>query len=269
MKTVFITTLLLASAVLADHTTLIALDGALGAGVPAVVERFLDEDAVIQAIFLRPSAGSVALTADLYLDGGALAAPMVHGSAFRATANSAHPALIEGKFVLPRPDTEKPAVQLVRIQTAVEGSVSSLVGAFRLRWVSQKECKIVLERALMKNSLEQSARLIVFGALPGLRELLQAWRISFEDAGKEPPLRVEAGSAVIGEDLPGQDTAPVLAPDSSLLLIRLRPAASVEIWRKDSGATRLTIVTLPHAGDWRKSPCLIRLLTEHLTHTAP
>ena len=260
---------LLAGDALAQGPRLVALDGALGNGVPPVLERLLGEDAGVNAIFLRPDGADVVLMAEVHLSGGSLAAPLLRGLPFQPMAVSSHPALLEGSFTLPHPATDKPVTQVVLIQATSGGHQQARVGSFLLRWVSPMECRDALVRALSADDAVEAPKLIVFGTLPGLREQLRQWQIRFEEAGTGALERIEGRSLAIGDGLHADDPLPALANGSSLFLVRLQKEACAEVLRKDTPGRRLTEVTVTHVQDWRRSALLIRHLTTHLTPSTP
>ena len=249
---------------------LLALDGGVGDGVPAVVERLLGEDAEIRIVLLRVpgAAGDPKLSADVMLSGDTLAAPLGEGFVFKPDAAATHPALIEGSLILPKPDTEKSITQIVTLHSVGADAAKAKVASFTLRWVSVEECKTALTQAVADDAASRGRRLEVSGSLPGLREQLREWKVPFEDNGKELPLRLSNENIVIADDVPEDAKLPTLGAGASLLHIHHRPGSGVEVLRKE-GRVRLTEVWLRGAPDWKRSALLLRLLTEHLRSSTP
>lgn len=249
---------------------LLALDGGPGDGVPAVVERLLGEDAEIRIVFLRAPgvAGDPKLSADVMLSGDALAAPLGAGFVFKPDAAATHPALIEGSLTLPKPDTEKSITQIVTLQRGGADAAKAKVASFTLRWVSLEECKTALTLAVADDAASRGRRLEVSGSLPGLREQLRAWKVPFEDSGKDLPPRLSSENIVIADDVPDDAKLPTLGDGASLFRIHNRPGSGVEVLRKE-GRVRLTEVWLQSAPGWKRSALLLRLLTEHLRPSTP
>ena len=249
---------------------LLALDGGAGDGVPAVDERLLGEEAEIRIVFLRApgDAGDPKLSADVMLSGDTLAAPLGAGFVFKPDAAAAHPALLEGSLTLPKPDTEKSITQIVTLHRGGADAAKAKVASFTLRWVSVEECKTALTQAVADDAAGRSRRLEVSGSLPGLREQLRAWKVPFEDCGKDLPVRFSSENIVIDDDVPDDAKLPTLGDGASLFHIRNRPGGGVEVLRKE-GRVRLTEVWLQGAPDWKRSALLLRLLTEHLKPPTP
>ena len=235
-----------------------ALDGELGHGVPEVIERLLGAEAVVKAAFLQDKDWAGELSADVYLDGGSIGAPLAKGLRFVPTAAPTHPALLEGSFTIPPPDTSKPVAQIIVLHASKNGGNRSRVAAFRLQWAATTAAQAAL-KALPK--------LQVFGSVPGLREQLRLWHIPFDDLGAEMPLRIDPQTSAVGDAAADGSQPPALSERSTLLLLRVQSASMTEVLRKDTDGQRLTLVTLPHAADWRRTPLLYRILTQHLTPT--
>lgn len=234
---------------------IVALDGDLGHGVPDVVERILGAEAQVKVSLLQNKGEAAELTADVYLDGGSMAAPLAKGLKFAPLA-AAHPALLEGSFSIPSPDTVKPVVQIVEIHVSAKGEERSRIAVFRLQWASASAVKATLKAA---------PKLQVFGSVPGLREQLRTWQIPFDDLGRELPLRIDAQASAVGDAIFDGARPPELGEQSSLLLVQVKQASMIEVSCKDGGGRRLTRATLPRAADWRRSPVLYRILVQHLT----
>ena len=248
----------------------LALDGGPGDGVRAVVERLLGEDAEIRIVFLRApgDAGDPKLGADVMLSGDTLAAPMGAGFVFKPDAAATHPALIEGSLTLPRPDTEKSITQIVTLHRVGADAAKAKVVSFTLRWVSVEACKTALTQAVADDATGRGRRLEVSGSLPGLREQLREWKVPFEDNGKDLPPRFSSENVVIADEVPDDAKLPALGDGASLFRIHNRPGSGVEVLRKE-GRVRLTEVWLQGVPDWKRSPLLLRLLTEHLKPPTP
>jgi hypothetical protein len=235
---------------------IVALDGDIGHGVPEVIERMLGADAMVKAAFLRGEDWAGELSADMYLDGGSIGAPLTKDLQFVPVATPTHPALLEGSFTIPPPDTSKPVAQIIVINASKNGGNRSRVAAFRLQWASTTAAQAAL-KALPK--------LQVFGSVPGLREQLRLWHIPFDDLGAEMPLSIDPQTSALGDAAADGSQTPALSERSSLLLLRTQPASMTGVLCKDADGRRLTLVTLPHTADWRRSPLLYRILIQHLT----
>lgn len=262
-------TLLVTPWVQADDTALrvLALDGALGDGAPAVVERVLGEDAVIHLALLPPpgAADNHKLHAEVMLSGGTLATPMGADFPFRPADASTHPALLEGSLRLPSPDTAQSITQIVTLRRT---DARSTVASFTLRWVSLAECRAALTIMVAGDASRQSQRLLVCGPLPGLREQLHTWKVPFDDLHGDFPSRVPSNSLLIASDVPEATREPELADGASLFIVHRRTSRGLEVLRNKHRVS-CTEVWLFGAPDWRRSAHLMRLLTDHLKLTSP
>ena len=259
---------LLSHAAMAGDLRLAALDGDLGDGIPGTVLRFHGEDAVTPMAFLGSSQEAALVTADVYLDGDALAAPLAHGLHFQLGAPAPSPGLASGCVSFPHPDTSKPVVQLIRLCRPTSSGQVEVIQTFKLRWISKQEARNALAQMLEPPS-GAPRKLVVFGKCPGLREQLRAWHFDPEDLGEEAPLKLGVHVLALGEIDKLEIHPPTLAAESSALVVRMLPGETSRIWRKDKPGSRLTEVTLRHATDWRQSPFLFHVLTEHLTPEKP
>ena len=256
--------ILLAGSALAQPIRLVALDGALGEGIPSVVERLLGDDAIIKAVFIREAGANGDLVADVHLSGGSLSVPMMKNLRFRTSESPSHPALSEGIFAIAHPDTTKPITQIAVIYAVNDLGEKTLVASFELRWNPSDGCKVALnERS------KGTSQLVVFGDVPGLREQLRSWHVAFTDAGSHAPDRIEAHTLAIGDIIRADAILPVVSKAASLFLVRMDAATEPSVFRHDEADRRITKVSLRKPADWRRSSFLVRQLTEHLTPIAP
>lgn len=249
---------------------LIALNGPVGSGVPQFIHCFGGESAPVMATFLVSAAQVPQVVADVFLDGDELGAPLAKAVPLQPAATSSHPALLEGTFNLPLPDTEKPILLRVRVRlTANDPAATAAIGQFRLHVTRKTELKHGLSRMTDPARSGAELRLAVFGALKGLRELLQEWKIPFDDEGMEMPVRLGAHVLAVGE---ARDLMhlPQMGANATLLLIHDDPAAEAGLTEKTTPNGTLAQLNTPRHEDWRQSPFLhqqlISKISQHLLH---
>ncbi|WP_395747139.1 hypothetical protein [Prosthecobacter sp.] len=240
----------------AEPLRMLALDGDLEHGVSEVVERILGADATVRLSFLQNKELEGELSADVYLDGGSIGAPMAKDLRFAREPAPTHPAVLEGSFTIPAPDTSKPVSQIVVINFTENGKRRSRVATFHLQWTSL---------AAVQAALKDLPKLHVFGRAAGLREKLRTWRIPFDDLGAEMPLHIDPQAFAVGEVTADSSTQlPSLGEQSSLLMVQAKPVSMLEVSYQDVGGKRLTLVHLPGAPDWQRDAFLYRILLKHL-----
>ena len=248
---------------------LIALNAPVGAGVPQLIDCFRGESAIVTATFLVNVGQTPQIIADVFLDGDELGAPLTKAAPFQPIQTSSHPALLEGTFNLPLPDTEKLLLLRVRVRLAANDGATAALGQFRLRVTPKTELKQALSRMTDPARSGPELRLAVFGTLKGLRELLQEWKIPFDDEGMEMPVRLAAHILAVGE---AQDLVnlPHLGANATLLLMHDNPAAEAGLTEKTTPNETLARLNTPRHQDWRQSPFLhqqlISKISQHLLH---
>ena len=248
---------------------LIALNGPLGAGVPQFIHCFHGKSASVTATFLVNAGQPPQIVADVFLDGDELGAPLAKAVPFQPAAKPSHPALLEGTFDLPLPDTEKPVFLRVLLRPAADDAGAATRTAFRLRLTPKLALRQALARMTDTARSGPELRLAVFGPLLGLRELLKEWKIPFDDEGMEMPARLGADTLAVGE---AQDLTHLLqlGAKATLLLIHDDPAAEPGLAEKITPDATFTKLNTPRHEDWRQSPFLheqlISNITQHLLH---
>jgi hypothetical protein len=243
----------------AQAPKLIALDGSAGESLPPVVERFHAPVVSLPASFLIPVAAASAPLADVYLDGDKLGAPLSTGLTFNGGPSKENASLHEGTYSIPLPTISKPV--LFRVVFRQSGS-KDIVGNVRLQATPSDLLRKSIER-FTKNDPPHSPRILVFGSLPGLRELLTTWEIPYEDLGAHPPTSLREGSVTIGRL---DDLAHLPAPSSktSLFVLCADPSQEASRIEQRFDSSSLSLLKSPTQDDWRQSPLLQRLLVTQL-----
>jgi hypothetical protein len=243
----------------AQTPRLIALDGSAGESLPTVVERFYAPAVSVPASFLISDASAAAPLADIYLDGDKLGAPLTSGLTFKGEPSKENAALHEGSFSIPLPEISKPV--LFRVVFRQAGS-SDVIGNVLLHATPPELLKKSIE-TMTKRGMPNSPSLVVFGALPGLRELLTEWKVPFEDLGNNPPISLREGSVTIGR-LENLAHLPAPSSKTSLFVICADPAQEANRIEKRFDSASLSLLKTPTPEDWRQSPLLQRLLVTQL-----
>ena len=167
--------------------------------------------------------------ADLYLSGGKLGAPVAKAIAFRSFGQSPFPGLREGAFSFELPKVENPIEMLLVLHTdASDPKEVQEIASIPLRVYPDTFFAQIREKMDSSSSMQRSITLILFGEIKGLRELLRAKQIPFEEGGMEFPANIPSGVVAVGE-VPGDLPLPS-APLSvgSALLVYHPDAASPE-----------------------------------------
>lgn len=254
----------------APSAKLIALNAPVGTGIPPLIHCFQAESALIPTTFLINAEQVPQVVADVFFDGDELGALLSKSIPFQPAAASSHPALLEGTFNLPLPDTDKPILLRVRLRLAAnDGTAHVALGQFRIRVTPKNDLKQALARMTNPTRRGPELRLSLFGPLKGLRELLKEWKIPFDDDGLEMPVRIAAHTLAVGE---AQDLMhlPQQSANAPLLLIHDDPALEAGITEKATLNSTLALVNTPRHDDWRQSPFfhqqLIAQIKLHLQH---
>ncbi len=244
---------------------LIALDGPPASGIPQYVHRFSEDTASVPATFLVDAGHAPQIVADVFLDGDELGAPLSKSVPFQPDAKPSHPALLEGAFNLPLPDSEKPVLLRVRIRITANAETAAALAQFRLRVTPKLALKQALARMTDPARSGPELRVTVFGTLTGLRELLKEWKIPFDDEGMEMPVRLAAHTLAIGE---AQDLThlPEMGANGTLLLVHDDPAAEPGLTQKITPENTVAKFNTSRHEDWRASPFLHQQLIANITH---
>lgn len=122
---------------------------------------------------------------------------------------------------------------------------------------------------------EGEPRLVVFGADAGLREFFEAKKISFLEAGAEPPQKIDAGTLMIGalSATEWRERKSGIEHRDGRLLVFLTDAPGVPgVYTMVAGAGTITQVTLPVletlGRDARTTDLFFQIIEQHV-HSSP
>jgi len=233
---------------------LIALNGALGSGVPKNIERFGGVPALIEATFLKNPGQEVTVEASIYLDGDQLLAPLGKPVPFTVHAGD-DPRLLVGAFEIPLPEVKKPVVFRVLLTAKPAGAGSGRCGDFQITAFPQK---------MFSESLgepESLPEIAIAGKFPGLRELLDKCHLRHRELNLKLPDALPPESLIIAEVPPDIDAAGFF-PDAKKLFFATGASASAP-WVLDCKAKSFIVNAQPPA-DFRESPLAQRMLLKLL-----
>jgi hypothetical protein len=224
------------------------------AGGPPVVECFAKPGSAITVAFAN-TPDDASLLADIYMDGGSLAVPLAKNIPFEVYQNSAMGHVVQGGFKLPESlaNGEKPL--LLRLVTRPSGSTMIV------RLTPRDHLKNTLAAVVTKRA--DMMTLMVFGRMPGIRTLLDEWKIPYHDCGPNPPGTILPGSILLGStDWPESLLRP--SAGSSLFVTVGDPLFDGDPLVKEYAGSIATYVKCGNSPDWNASPRLHRLLATHL-----
>lgn len=249
---------------------LVALDGPVASGVPHFIERFTETPTAVSCAFLVGEKTTPEIVAEVFLDGGVLAAPLLKALPFVPKQDTAKSkSILEGSLSLPLTELKKSVRLLVVLKARVTPTDPwERCGTFGIHLVPKDGLRKALAAATAKTD-SSSSRLRVFGAVPGLREMLRVWKVPFRDLGAAVPTSADAGDILIG-DLSSNSPSFAGPPsfDHASLFLHLDDVnAAPGLLQASEGDTQRTIFNSPIHADWRESAALHSRLTAHLQKT--
>ena len=207
-----------------------------------------------------------AIVADLYLSGGKLGAPTARSLPFKPSGEAAFSSLREGSFSVELPQVTKPIEMLLVLRTdAPDPKSTQEIALIPLRVYPDTFLAQIGKK--LASASESGNRLVlsVFGEMKGLRELLRAKQIPFEEGGMDFPSNLSGGTVAVGEvpsDLP---LPPPSQAAGSALLVYHPDSASPEKIEETLQGNHLTAIVhhsppIQWADDVRAQQLLFRLI---------
>jgi hypothetical protein len=209
------------------------------------------------------------LVADLYLSGGQLGEPIAKGITFYAKPSTNISELRNGTFRLNIPESEKPLRMLLMIRSVGTGdSKGDQIGSIPLMVSPDTLLMRIGKRLRDETALGRALNLSIFGEMKGLRELLYANQVPFEDLGRDFPAKLSAGTVAVGE-LPKDQTIPAVTMDggSSLMVFHEDLTATEDIALMSEN--HRTQIVIHHAApiNWADDPKAQKLLSDIIQKT--
>lgn len=230
---------------------------------PLVIERFASAEVHVTVGFLVAPGGPEDITADVFLDGGKLLAPLAKDLPVTPVDSPEDPLPAKGTLSIPLKQTERPLnLQVIFKRKAAPAGEENVIGKALVRVIPPGALEAILKKRVQDT--ERPLRIVVFGKAEGLREMLTRWNLPFSDNGADPPGSTAAHTLMIGETN-DRSHLPTLTPHASLFALStdFRYDADSEI--HDSESARSTIVRSYGIKDWANDPRLHRLIATHLS----
>ena len=228
-----------------------------------VIERFATPMVDMPVTFLISKNELHQVSADVFLDGGSLLAPLIKDLPFKPSALAEHLNLTKGSVAIPLKATDKPlTLRVIFKNEASPSGEKEIIGNALVRLTPPGVLEALLKNRVIDTS--KPLKIVVFGKADGLRQMLTKWQLPFVDIGRNPPGSTAADTLMIGET-DDRSHLPVLTPQSSLFVLSTdaRQDSDTEIYDADSA--RSTIIRYTGNIDWEKDPKFHRLLTAHLS----
>jgi hypothetical protein len=253
---------------------LVAFDGPLDESVPPLVERFDGKTVKLAATFLIPVGSAPKIVGRLQLNGGELETALPAEIPFEPLSSQNSPALFQGTFSLPPESLAKPVDLALEISLQPKDGPRVFICRVQLRLFPADYFKrdIVAFFSDARDGTPSPWRVAVFGEADGLRQLLDRWKVPYQDLHGDVPAAIAAGTIAIGISAKAPDPLVIPRLDSgagpaSLLWFRPDLQKPPGVYQKAGPAGLFSAVNLVPPADWGTRPFFQRLLLEHLEQT--